>query len=100
MGKHRGSTHCNVGWCSPVLGVAAIGLPASREARVWDALHAHYDMRRINHSVAFRSGLIAKRAELAGQIETMQREMRDLVAAIGHVDASIRLFDPNADLED
>lgn len=46
------------------------------------------------------SGLIAKRAELAGRIETMQREMRELVAAIGHVDASIRLFDPNVDLED
>jgi transposase-like protein len=23
------------------------------EARAWDSLHAHYDMRRINHSVAF-----------------------------------------------
>ena len=46
------------------------------------------------------SGLIAKRAELAGQIETLQRDMRDLVAAISHVDAAIRLFDPNADLED
>jgi hypothetical protein len=46
------------------------------------------------------SGLIAKRAELAGKIETMQREMRELVAAIGHIDASIRLFDPNADIED
>ncbi len=23
------------------------------EARGWDALHAHYDMRRINHSVAY-----------------------------------------------
>lgn len=46
------------------------------------------------------SGLIAKRAELAGQIETMQRDMRELVAAIGHVDAAIRLFDPNVDLED
>lgn len=46
------------------------------------------------------SGLIAKRAELAGQIETMQRDMRELVTAIGHVDASIRLFDPNVDLDD
>jgi hypothetical protein len=46
------------------------------------------------------SGLIAKRTELTGRIETMQREMRELVAAIGHVDASIRLFDPNADLDD
>jgi hypothetical protein len=46
------------------------------------------------------SGLIAKRAELAGQIEIMQREMRQLVATIGHIDATIRAFDPNADLED
>jgi hypothetical protein len=46
------------------------------------------------------SGLIAKRAELAGQIEMKQREVRELVATIGHVDATIRAFDPNADLED
>jgi hypothetical protein len=46
------------------------------------------------------SGLIAKRAELAGQIEMKQREVRDLVATIGHVDATIREFDPNTDLED
>jgi hypothetical protein len=46
------------------------------------------------------SGLIAKRAELAGRIETMQREMRDLVAAISHIDAAIRIFDPSADLDD
>ena len=46
------------------------------------------------------SGLIAKRAELAGQIETIQREMRQLVATLGHVDATIRAFDPNVELED
>jgi hypothetical protein len=46
------------------------------------------------------SGLIAKRAEIADKIETMQREIRDLVAAIGHVDAAIRIFDPTADIED
>lgn len=46
------------------------------------------------------SGLISKRAELAGQIETMQREMRELVATIGHIDAAIRVFDPEADLSD
>ena len=46
------------------------------------------------------SGLIDKRAELAGRIETMQREMRDLVATIGHIDATIRAFDPNADIGD
>lgn len=46
------------------------------------------------------SGLIAKRAELSGQIEGLQREMRELVLAIDHIDAAIRLFDPNVDLED
>ena len=46
------------------------------------------------------SGLIAKRAELSGQVETIQREMRELVLAIDHIDAAIRLFDPNADLDD
>lgn len=46
------------------------------------------------------SGLMTKRAELAGQIETMQREMRDLIAAIGHIDAAIRVFDPAADIDD
>jgi hypothetical protein len=46
------------------------------------------------------SGLIAKRAELAGKIEMMQRDMRALVATLGHIDATIRAFDPNAYLED
>ncbi len=46
------------------------------------------------------SGLVAKRAELAGQIETMQRDMRELVATIGHIDAAIRVFDPTADISD
>jgi hypothetical protein len=46
------------------------------------------------------SGLMEKRAELAGKIETMQRDMRELVATIGHIDAAIRAFDPNAEIED
>jgi hypothetical protein len=46
------------------------------------------------------SGLKAKRAEIAGKIEMMQREMRVLVATIGHIDATIRTFDPAVDLED
>src|SRR5579883_174523 len=34
------------------------------EARGWDALHAHYDMRRINHSVAFsKDGACTNQAE-------------------------------------
>lgn len=46
------------------------------------------------------SGLIAKRSEIAGQIERLQLEIRQLVVALDHVDASIRIFDPDADLED
>jgi hypothetical protein len=46
------------------------------------------------------SGLMAKRAELAGKIEMMQREIRTLVVSLDHVDAAIRIFDPNVDLED
>ena len=46
------------------------------------------------------SGLIAKRAELSGKIEMMQREMRELVATIGHIDAAIRVFDPAAEIDD
>jgi hypothetical protein len=44
-------------------------------------------------------GLMAKRAELAGKIEAIQKEMRQLVLSIDHIDAAIRLFDPNVDLE-
>ena len=46
------------------------------------------------------SALIAKRSELAGEIEMLQRQLRDLIATIGHIDASIRVFDPNADIDD
>jgi hypothetical protein len=46
------------------------------------------------------SGLIAKRAELAGRVEVAQREMRALVLAIDHIDASIRMFDPDIELDD
>jgi hypothetical protein len=43
---------------------------------------------------------MAKRAEIAGQIEMMQREMRELVATIGHIDAAIRVFDPDTEIDD
>ena len=46
------------------------------------------------------SGPMPKRAEISGQIETMQRETRALLTAIDHIDTAIRLFDPNADLDD
>ena len=46
------------------------------------------------------SGLIKKRAELAGKIEATQIAMRQLVIDLDHVDATIRVFDPDIDLED
>ena len=45
------------------------------------------------------SALLTKRAELSGQVETMQREIRALVLSIDHIDASIRMFDPNVELD-
>jgi hypothetical protein len=44
------------------------------------------------------SGLVAKRGELAGQVEHYRRELHRLADDLGHVDATIRLFDPNYDL--
>jgi hypothetical protein len=44
------------------------------------------------------SGLIAKRAELAGRIEATQSELRRLVIDLDSLDATIRLFVPDIDL--
>lgn len=44
------------------------------------------------------SGLIDKRRELAGRIEHAQRELQALIADLDHIDAAIRIFDPDADL--
>lgn len=44
------------------------------------------------------SGLIDKRREIAGRIEHAQRELRALVADLDHLDAAIRIFDPDADI--
>jgi len=45
------------------------------------------------------SGLVAKRGELAGQIEQCRRELERLVANMGHLDGSIKLFAPDYKLE-
>jgi len=47
------------------------------------------------HTIA---GLIDKRREIAGKIEHTQRELRNLVVMLDHLDATIRMFDPDADL--
>ena len=44
------------------------------------------------------SGLVAKRGELAGEVEHHRRELQRLADELGHVDATIRLFDPSFDL--
>jgi hypothetical protein len=44
------------------------------------------------------SGLVAKRGELAGEVEHHRRELQRLAEELGHVDATIRLFDPSYDL--
>jgi hypothetical protein len=46
------------------------------------------------------AGLIRKRAEIAGQIEATQMQLRQLVIDIDNVDATIRLFKPDIDLEE
>jgi hypothetical protein len=44
------------------------------------------------------SGLIAKRAELAGRIEFAQADLRQMLIDLDSLDATIRLFDPEIDL--
>jgi hypothetical protein len=44
------------------------------------------------------SGLVAKRGELAGEVEHHRRELERLAQALGHVEATIQLFDPSYEL--
>ena len=46
------------------------------------------------------TGLIAKRAEIAGQIEHTQDQLRQLVIDLDHIDASIHIFDPSIELQE
>ncbi|WP_067737850.1 hypothetical protein [Novosphingobium naphthalenivorans] len=45
-------------------------------------------------------GLIKKRAEIAGRIQALHEESARLVAALDHIDQTLRLFDPEIDFED
>ena len=45
------------------------------------------------------SGLVAKRGELAGQVEHYRQELQQLAEQLVHVDATIRLFDPSYDVK-
>lgn len=42
--------------------------------------------------VAVVTGLVAKRAELAGRIEACRRELEHLEADVGHLDGAIKLW--------
>jgi hypothetical protein len=45
------------------------------------------------------NALTRKRAEIAGQIEHCQQRMRGLVIDLDHVDAALRMFAPDIDLQ-
>lgn len=45
------------------------------------------------------TGLIAKRAELAGRIEHLQAQVRQATVELDHIEASIRIFQPGIDIE-
>jgi hypothetical protein len=45
------------------------------------------------------SGLVGKRAEIAGQITQTRATLRQLIADLDHVDAAIRIFDPEFNIE-
>ena len=44
------------------------------------------------------NGLVAKRAEIAGQIEANQQQLRKLIVDLDAVEATIRVFDPDIDM--
>jgi hypothetical protein len=45
------------------------------------------------------SGLRDKRSELAGQIVELEKQAMRLRADLAHVEATLRIFDPSAELE-
>ncbi|WP_300971243.1 hypothetical protein [Thiocapsa sp.] len=42
--------------------------------------------------------MVAKRGELAGHVEQCRREVQRLAEELTHLDATIRLFDPDYDV--
>jgi hypothetical protein len=45
------------------------------------------------------SGLVAKRAEIAGRIVEARTVLRQLIVDLDNIDAAIRIFDPNYDVD-
>lgn len=46
------------------------------------------------------SALKLKRAELAGRIDALQDQLREAMIDVDHVDCTLRLFDPDIDLDE
>ncbi|QXQ05472.1 hypothetical protein KX816_14670 [Sphingosinicellaceae bacterium] len=45
-------------------------------------------------------GLLARRAAMAGEIDALREQLGVLLSGLDHVDATIRIFKPDIDLED
>lgn len=43
-------------------------------------------------------GLIEKRATIAGMVKFHRAELRKIICDLDHIDATIRMFDPNAEV--
>ena len=63
---------------------------------VWQALIKAYREMAEPHVL---TGLISKRAEIAGQIEHTQDKLRQLMIDLDHVDGAIHIFNPDIELE-
>lgn len=46
------------------------------------------------------TALRSKRAEIAGQIDALQDQLREAMIAVDHVDSTLRLFVPDIDLDE
>ena len=44
------------------------------------------------------AGLVKRRAELAGEAEALKKRLTQIGTDLGHLDATIRLFDPDHDI--
>lgn len=44
------------------------------------------------------SGLVKRRAELAGEADALKARLARIATDLGHLDATIRLFDPDHDV--
>ena len=64
-------------------------------SRLRTSRYARTDLLERPNTIA---GLVDKRREIAGKIEFTQRSLNELIADLDHIDATIRIFDPDADV--